>query len=115
MENNDKKTIENKEGNCYKLLHVDGEKYRTYYNRKFLLRKPYSPVDEKKITAFIPGTIQKLYVSEGKKVKKGEKLLVLEAMKMRNDLITNVDGVVKKIHVKVGDIVMKNQLLVELV
>ena len=56
----------------------------------------------------------KVFVKEGHKVKAGEKLLVLQAMKMDNLLVAFRDGVVKKVNVKQGDVVIKRQLLIEL-
>ncbi|MEI6456678.1 MAG: acetyl-CoA carboxylase biotin carboxyl carrier protein subunit [bacterium] len=93
---------------------VDETTFRTQLTRKYLARKPYVPADPKKVFAFIPGTIVKIFVKENHKVKKGEELLALQAMKMNNHLIAPDNGTVKKIHVKQGDVVVKNQLLVEL-
>jgi len=88
--------------------------YKTLSNRTFLGRKPYTVDDPKKITAFIPGTIVNIYVKENNKVKAGDVLLDLQAMKMNNHLLSPVNTVVKKIYVKQGERVSKNQLLVEL-
>lgn len=88
--------------------------YRTTLTKKFAGRKPYTPPDPRKVTAFIPGTIMKVLVKEGRKVAKGEHLLVLQAMKMDNHLLALTRGTVKKVYVKQGDVVVKNQLLVEL-
>lgn len=88
--------------------------FKTLANRTFLNRKPYKPLDLKKITAFIPGTIMKVLVKEGHKVKAGETLLVLQAMKMDNHLLSPFNTTVKKINVKQGERVVKNQVLVEL-
>lgn len=99
---------------CYKTLIVDGDKYRTRLSKKYTLRKPYQPVDPKKIMAFIPGTIKKISVSEGAKVSKGDQLLVLEAMKMNNTMLSPVDGKVGKVLIKVGQTVSKSQLLIEI-
>ena len=88
--------------------------YRTTLTRKYLSRKPYTPPDPKKVFAFIPGTIMKVLVKDGAKVKKGETLLILQAMKMDKHLLANISGVVKKVHVKTGEVVPKNFLLVEL-
>lgn len=98
----------------YSTFVILEEKYKTLLTQKFKDRKPYVPVDHKKIYAFIPGTIKKVFVKEGDKVKKGEKLLILEAMKMNNELTTLVNGKIKKIHCKSGEMVTKNQLLVEI-
>ncbi len=90
------------------------DEYQTLLTQKYLNRKPYAAVNHKKIYAFIPGTIRKVFVKEGDKVKKGDKLLILEAMKMNNELTTLVNGKVKKIHCKTGEMVSKSQLLVEI-
>ena len=88
--------------------------FRTTVTNKFANRKSYTAPDPKKVFAFIPGTILKVFVKDGAKVKKGDQLLVLQAMKMNNELIAQRDGTVKKVYVKQGDIVPKHQLLVEL-
>lgn len=105
---------DNETSECLKTLVVDGDKYRTRLSRKYTLRKPYEPVDPKKVSAFIPGTIKKVLISEGTRVNKGDQLLVLEAMKMNNTLLAPIEGVISKVHVKPGQVVSKNQLLVEL-
>ena len=88
--------------------------YRTSVTKKFAGRKSYTPPDSRKVVAFIPGTILKVYVKEGQKVKKGDKLLVLQAMKMDNQLLATRAGTVKKIWVKQGEVVPKQHLLLEL-
>ncbi len=98
----------------YKSLAVESIKYRTTYNKKYLNRKPYAAVDEKKITAFIPGTIKKIFIKEGKKVNEGDKLLIFEAMKMNNSLLAPMDGIIEKVNVKVGDKVNKQIVLIEI-
>ena len=91
----------------------EGVEYLTQVTRKFTSRKPYVPRNPKQIFAFIPGTIVKVFVKEKEKVKKGESLLSLQAMKMNNEILAVTAGTVRKIHVKKGDVVVKNQLLVE--
>lgn len=88
--------------------------YKTTVSRKFELRQKYIPKNPKHITAFIPGTILDIKVVEGKEVSKGTCLLILDAMKMKNRLLAPFDGIVKKINVEKGNIVTKNQVLVEL-
>lgn len=92
---------------------VGGEKYKTLLNHKFTSRKPHEPIDPKKVYAVIPGTIQKLYIKKGKRVKAGEKLLVLEAMKMRNDILSPLNGLIKDIYVKEGDVIPRKFLMLE--
>ena len=55
----------------------------------------------------LPGTIMSFNVSEGDTVKAGDTVCVLEAMKMENDIHTNVGGTVKKILVGVGDAILE--------
>lgn len=54
------------------------------------------------IKAPMPGNILKILVSDGAQVKRGKPIIVLEAMKMENDIVADRDGVVS-IAVKVGD------------
>lgn len=65
------------------------------------------------IKAPMPGLVLNVLVGEGTEVKKGDALIVLEAMKMENILKSPADGTVKKISVKKGMAVEKNQVLIE--
>lgn len=69
------------------------------------------PTDGIEVKAPMSGLIVKLHVSEGQQVKRGQKLLVLEAMKMENDIISEHDGTVLKVLVKEGDNVETQQTL----
>jgi pyruvate carboxylase subunit B len=60
----------------------------------------------------MPGQIKAILVREGDKVKAGQKILVMEAMKLENKLPAPRDGVVKHILVRDGDIVSQGQELV---
>ena len=102
----------NKKVRC-KTLIIHGEKYRTTYTKKFENRQKWEKPDAKKVLSYIPGTITKLFVEDGKTVKKGEKMLVLEAMKMQNTISYPLSGKIKNVNVKVGDRIPKNFLLVE--
>ena len=95
-------------------FNYDGLVLRTAYTRKFANRKPYEPPNPKKLTAFIPGTIMKVFVKDKDKVRKGDPLLTLQAMKMNNLILAPVDGSIKKVFVKPGEVVVKNYLLVEM-
>ncbi len=69
----------------------------------------------KEIKAPMPGLVLKITVKEGETVLKGDKLLVLEAMKMENSIKSPVDAVIKSIKIIVGNKVEKNQLLLSFV
>ncbi len=66
------------------------------------------------IKAPMPGIIIGIEVKEGDQIKEGDTLLILEAMKMENGIISSKDATVKSILVKNGDTVEKNKLLIEL-
>jgi biotin carboxyl carrier protein len=104
-------TSENLDTEVFQTLVIEDVKYKTRLTKKFLNRKPYEPVDPKKILAFIPGTIKKIYFTKGKKVKEGDKLVDLEAMKMLNTIFAHENGTIAEIYVKEGDLVSKNHLL----
>lgn len=66
------------------------------------------------VRAPMPGLVLSLHVEPGQLVKSGDGLVVLEAMKMENELRAEGEGTVRKIHVERGDAVGKNDLLVEI-
>jgi biotin carboxyl carrier protein len=65
------------------------------------------------IKAPMPGMVLNILVQEGDTVKKGDALLVLEAMKMENILKSPADGTIKKIVAIKGNAVEKNQILIQ--
>ena len=66
------------------------------------------------LAAPMPGQVRSVNVSEGDKVKKGQTLLVLEAMKMEFRIQASRDGVIKKLYVSQGQTVEREQILVEI-
>jgi biotin carboxyl carrier protein len=67
----------------------------------------------KEVKAPMPGLIFEIKVQEGDEVKKGDTLVILEAMKMENILKSPGDGIIKEIRIKKGDSVEKNQVLIQ--
>ena len=65
-----------------------------------------------KVTAPMSGKVLGIKVSANQAVKKGDVVVVLEAMKMENDIVATEDGTVASINVNVGDSVETNQTLV---
>jgi glutaconyl-CoA decarboxylase len=66
------------------------------------------------VTAPMPGTIVNVLVSAGQAVKSGDTLVVLEAMKMENEIMAPRDGVVAGVHVAKGDSIDSGKVLVSL-
>ena len=64
-----------------------------------------------KAVAPLPGTIMQIFVNVGDQVKRGDKILMYEAMKMENNFLAEVDGVIKDIKVRVGDNVLQGAVL----
>lgn len=106
--------MDNKENLTEGKIIVEGVEYSTYLTKKYLARKVYKEPDNSKVVSFISGTIRKVFVKKGAKIKEGDDLLSLEAMKMHNLIKASKDGTIDKILVKEGDLVVKNQLLVEI-
>jgi biotin carboxyl carrier protein len=86
--------------------------------RESVVRQPGEGNIKKKVSsggfpveAPLPGNIFKLKVKVGDTVAKGDSLLILEAMKMENEVLADQAGVVKDIKVKEGDSVLQNDLL----
>ena len=61
----------------------------------------------------MPGLVVRVQVQPGEKVAAGDSLVVLEAMKMENELKAGASGVVKSVRVAPGEAVEKGQVLVE--
>jgi biotin carboxyl carrier protein len=104
--------MKNKEN--FRTLNINSTLYTTRVSRKFENRKPYRSANPNLVVSFIPGTVTDILVKEGQMVKKGEDLLVLDAMKMQNRLKSATQGTVKKINVSKGDRVSRGIVLVEI-
>ncbi len=66
------------------------------------------------VSSAIPGKIVSILVSIGDKVKVGDVLLVLEAMKMQNEIKSSIDGTVERIDCSPGEMIEANVQLVEI-
>jgi len=99
------------------FIKVNGLKYKINVKDKYdeLLRSLGMDrlVTQKvgEIKAPMPGLVLDIVVSEGDEVKKGDTLLILEAMKMENVIKSPTDGIIKKISINKGEAVEKNQLV----
>ena len=104
-------------GNGKIKVHFDGKSYEV--ETKAEIEKEILEVSHKKaehggastVIAPLPGTVIVINVKVGSKVRKGDSLLKLVAMKMENDVVAEKDGIVKEIRVKKNESVNKNDIL----
>lgn len=107
-------TKQGENGQELKKLSVMGDTYITRYTKKYEKRRTWSKPRPEEIISFIPGTIREVLVKEGDLVATGQKLLVLEAMKMMNSITAPYSGIIKSIKVSIGDCIPKGTLMIEM-
>jgi biotin carboxyl carrier protein len=110
------KKIENKETNelTSKSLIIEETRYKTNLTKKFENRKVWRYPDPSLVSSIIPGTISKLYVKVNDEVEEGDKILVLDAMKMKNTIKVPYSGIIKKVNVEEGQTIPKGFVMIEL-
>ena len=99
----------NVNGNDYEIAVKD--KYDILLQQMGISAKSSTTVNN--IKAPMPGLIVNILAPEGTEVKKGDGLLILEAMKMENAIKSPRDGKIKKVHVQLRQAVEKNQVLLD--
>ena len=67
------------------------------------------------VHAQIPGLISQIFVKKGDKVEVNQKLFILEAMKMENEIDSPISGTVNKIHYQAGDSVERGNIIMEII
>jgi len=72
------------------------------------------PAGPRPVVAPMPGMVLRIEVAEGDHVHEGQGMVIVEAMKMENELRAGAAGVVSRVHVREGQAVEKDQILVEL-
>lgn len=82
--------------------------------RKKVLSSSRGKIEKEIIKAPMPGKIIDVLVREGATVVKGEPVVILEAMKMQNELISPANGIIEKVYAKPNTNVMKDDLLIEI-
>lgn len=92
---------------------VGGRTYLTTLTEKFKKRKVWTKPDEKQVISHIPGTVHEVFIREGDRVKAGDRLMVVDAMKMLNIITSTVEGKVKNVYVKAGDKIAKGKVMLE--
>ena len=90
------------------FVELQDEKTRQPRN---LLKADEKPKGQIEIKAPMPGLIVKIEVEEGQKINKGDGLVIIEAMKMENEVRANVGGIIKQIFKKEEETVEKDMVL----
>lgn len=93
---------------------VTARKYKTTLTEKYKNRKMWHKPFAGDVVSHLPGTVEKLCVSQGQEVQAGDLLLILEAMKMYNRVTAPVAGTVVELAVKEGDKIHKDCLMVRI-
>lgn len=76
------------------------------------VQKGNAPAAGNKVTTPLPGTILDVFVNVGDTVKEGQTVVLLEAMKMENNIEADTAGTVKEVKVRKGDSVLEGDVLV---
>jgi biotin carboxyl carrier protein len=97
-----------------KIIVVGGTTYETRFSKKFERRVPYAPPDPRHVLCVIPGIVRALFIKPGSKVHARDRLMVIEAMKMENDVLAHRDGIIRNIQVAVGDVVARGRTLMDI-
>lgn len=88
--------------------------YKTLLTKKYLSREVWHKPFPGDVISHLPGTILKVNVEVGQMVNKGDLLLMHEAMKMQNRVISPVSGIVTEIFVSEGEKISKNHLMLKI-
>lgn len=100
-------------------VRIDGRDFEVYIGHHLdklieelgLATKEILRIDS--VNSPMPGLIMEINVKAGDKVKEGDTLLILKAMKMENAITSPIDATIKSVAVKADETVDKNQLLIE--
>ena len=102
-----------------KCLKLGSVKDLSFENKSFQVYRGYKPSglatqNAGELITKMPGKVVKIQVSEGQQVNVGETLIIIEAMKMENEVKSAINGIVKKIYIKAGDAVEQGILMLEI-
>jgi biotin carboxyl carrier protein len=118
-------------GRSYVVELVDGETSKKYNAKisyksfdleiidaetRYLMSRKGNDIEDEgnQISSPMPGKIVKIPVKVGEKVVAGQSVIIVSAMKMESEYKAGHDGVIKEIHVKEGDTIEGNQLLISI-
>ena len=97
-----------------RFIHLDGEDYEIKRVGEAVEEFDEAEEDLGSLSSPMPGRIVKLLVKPGDRVKKGQDLIIVEAMKMENKIASPINGVVKRVFFPEGDQIEVNVPLIEI-
>lgn len=95
-------------------IEVGGLRIKSSEVKKETLAKPKTQASKSSVLSVMSGAIIKVLMNVGDKVEPNSVLMILEAMKMENEIIAERGGIIRKIHVKSGDKVEEGQPLLDI-
>ncbi|MDR2119007.1 MAG: acetyl-CoA carboxylase biotin carboxyl carrier protein subunit [Tannerellaceae bacterium] len=93
---------------------VTARKYKTLLTAKYINRPLWQKRPPGDVSSALPGTVTRIAVASGQEIAEGDLLVILEAMKMLNRIVSPVAGTVREICVKEGDKIGKHHLMVRI-
>lgn len=101
-------------------IHQQAKQIKTPTLVRPVIREPQKSIEKKEggarimVKSPLPGVILEINVNEGDTITRGQKLLIMEAMKMENEIKSDVGGVVTAIKVRVGQSVLQDEVMIEI-
>lgn len=96
------------------VIIVHSAKYQTTYTKKYINRKVWEEPNFNHIKSYIPGTVVDILIKEGQKVGAGDSIMILDAMKMYNDIKMPFKGKILKINIEKGQKIPKDFVMIEI-
>ena len=94
-------------------ISIDGRSH-TLDNQTLIMASAAEAVGGGSVVAPMHGALLEVFVKAGDKVTKGQRLAILEAMKMQHEILAEVDGTVAEIHVEAGTQIAADTLMIEI-
>lgn len=95
----------------YQSLNIEDSIYTTQLTKKYLNRKVWQQPNLDEMYSYIPGTVSEVFITLGQEVTEGQNIMVLEAMKMLNQIVAHKSGKITALNVAVGDKIPKGHLM----
>jgi biotin carboxyl carrier protein len=95
-------------------LRIEEGTFVTRLTKKFKARDKWEHPDPREVHSYIPGMVVRIMANEGERLPSGAPILTFETMKMLNTVTMPYAGIVRRIHVKPGDVFAKDIILAEI-